>query len=363
MKISIIRGAFLNPFELQNYYPLKDDFDIQAISSKHPISSRIKLSLINLWSPTDLPNLPFKFQILNRIFIDAQKLFGLEKALRGSDIAHVAETYFGYTHQAILAKRRGVIKKVISTVWETIPFNNEGIFGRKRYKNFAKENIDHFIAVTDRAKKALIKEGVKDEKISVVKMGIDISRFLPTQKNKKSDHINILCVARLTEEKGIADLLKAFLKIREKNLKIWLTYIGNGPLKNDIRGYKNVIVKQVPYDKIHLEYQKADIFCLPSRSTKTWEEQYGMCLVEAMASGLPILTTDTGAISEVCSDVALYSPQRNPRALQKNLEYLIYNQDVRKELGKKSRKRAEEEFDHEKIALQIKEIYNKVTCR
>lgn len=363
MKISIIRGAFLNPFELQNFYPLKDGFDIQAVSSKRPISTKIELKLKKLWSPTDLPNFPFKFPILNRLFIDAQRLYGLEKVIKGSDIAHVAETYFGYTHQAIMAKRRGFVKKIVSTVWETIPHNNEGIIGRKRYKRQARENIDHFIAVTEKAKNALIKEGVAESKISVIKMGIDLSRFKPAKVKRETDHINILCVARLNKEKGITDLKKAFFKIREKNPKIWLTLIGDGPLLDDVKGFKNIVVRKVPYSKIHLEYQKADIFCLPSRSTKTWEEQYGMCLVEAMASGLPIVTTDTGAISEVCSNVALYSPQRNPQSLQKNLEYLIYNQNVREEMGINARKRAETEFDHQKIALQLKDIYNKVTCR
>lgn len=363
MKISIIRGAFLNPFELQNYYPLEENFEIETVSSKFPISSKIDLPLTKLWSPTDLPNFPYKYQILNRVFVDAQKLFGLEQELVGTQIAHVAETYFGYTHQAILAKRRGIIRKIVSTVWETIPHNNEGIKGRKEYKQWAYEAVDHFIAVTEKAKKALVKEGVNPEKISVINMGVDLKRFKPKGDKKQTDHVNILCVARLTPEKGITDLLKAFLKIRENNPKIWLTLIGNGPLKKDLTGYKNVVVKSIPYQKIHTEYQKADIYCLPSRSTKTWEEQYGMCLVEAMASGLPIVTTDTGAIPEVCDKVALYSNQRSPESLKKNLEYLIYNQKVREKLGKDARKRAEQHFDHLEIAQEIKGIYNKLKCQ
>lgn len=357
MKISVIRGAFLNPFELQNYSPLKEDFEIEAVSSKFPISSKVDLPVRKLWSPTDLPNFPYKYQILNRLFVDAQKLFGLEHELVGTQIAHVAETYFGYTHQAILAKKRGIIRKVVSTVWETIPHNNEGIGGRKEYKELAYEAVDHFIAVTNKAKNALIKEGVDPEKISVINMGVDIERFKPKKQKETSNHINILCVARLTPEKGINDLVKAFIKIRESNPKIWLTLVGDGPLKKDLVGYKNIIVKRVPYQKIHTEYQKADIFCLPSRSTKTWEEQYGMCLVEAMASGLPIVTTDTGAIPEVCGQAALYSPQRSSDSLKKNLEYLIYNQNIREKMGQEARKRAEKHFDHRLTAQQIKRVY------
>jgi len=357
MKISIVRGAFLNPFELQNYSPLKDKYDITAISSKHPISSAIDLPLVKLWSPTDLPNFPFKYPILNRIFVDAQKLGNLEKIIKGSDIVHVAETYFGYTYQAIMAKRRGLVRRVISTVWEIIPFNNEGIKGRKKYKKLAYENVDRFIAVTEKAKEVLIKEGVKPEKISVVNMGIDLKKFHPHPFKKQTRDINILCVARLVPEKGITDLLEVFLLLKEKNPNIKLTFIGSGPLKKELIGYKNIFVKSLPYQKINKEYQRADIFCLPSRETKTWGEQYGMCLLEAMACGLPIVTTNSGAIPEVVGDVALISPHSNIKELRTNLEKLIYNEDLRHSLSIAARQRAEEKYDRQKIAEQIEEIY------
>jgi glycosyltransferase involved in cell wall biosynthesis len=363
MKTFIVRGAFLNPFELQNYSDLKEEFGLKAVSSKHPISEKIDLPLIKLWSPTDLPNFPYKFPILNRIFIDAHILLGLEKAIKNADLVHVAETYYGYTHQAIKSKRRGLIKKLISTVWEIIPHNNEGISGRKAYKKLARENIDHFIAVTELAKKCLIKEGIKEEKISVIGVGIDLDKFKVSSKPKKKRDLSILCVARLVPEKGVEDLLKAFLELKKNNKNIHLTFIGDGPLKGDLKGYKNVSVRQVPYIKMPAEYGKADIFCLPSRSTKTWAEQYGMCLVEAMACGLPIITTSTGAIPEVCGHVPLYARQENPTDLKANLEKLIYNEKLRQIMSRQSRERAEDLFDRQKITKQIRALYRKILCQ
>lgn len=361
-KIFIIRGAFLNPFELQNYSPLKEKFDITAISSKFPISNNIDLPLIKLWSPTDLPNFPFKFPTLNRLFIDAHQLYGLEKVIKGADIVHVAETYYGYTHQAVHAKRRGEIKKIISTVWENIPHNNEGIKGRKIYKKLARENIDHFIAVTELAKSALIKEGVRSEKISVIGVGVDIKKFKPKPRIKSKRDLNILCVARLVPEKGVLDLLESFLKIGTKDNNVHLTFIGDGPLKADLTGYKNIFVKKLPYSKIPAEFHKADIFCLPSRATKTWEEQYGMVLIEAMASGVPVVTTKSGSIPEVCGDCALYSKPGDQTSLKTNLEKLLYNENLRSKMARSSRQRAIENFDREKIARQIESLYQKV-CR
>ncbi len=360
MTIKIIRGAFLNPFELQNYYSLKDKFDIEVISSKRPLSDKVSLPLKKLFSPTDIPNFPYKVPLLNRLFGDAQQLYGLRKAIAGADIVHVAETYFGYVRQAIRAKRRGLVKKVISTVWETIPFNNQSLSGRRKNKLYAKENIDHFIAVTERAKAALIKEGVKTEKITVIPMGVDLDRFKPRPHKKNKRDTNILCVARLVTEKGVTDLVDAFRALKRTTKNLNLTLVGSGPLKKELSGFKNIYVKNVPYNKIHLEYANADIFCLPSRVTANWEEQYGMCLIEAMASGIPIVATNTGAISEVCDEVAILVKPQVPHALENALSSLIYNKEKHHKMSTAGRNLAEKKYNPLKIAKQIAIVYQKL---
>lgn len=363
MNIKIIRGGFLNPFELQNYYPLKDKYNISVVSSKYPISDKIALPLEKLWSPSDFPNIPYKYPILNRVFGDAQKLWGLEKALKGVDIAHVAETYFGYTYQAVIAKRRGGVKKVVSTVWETIPKNNEGLKGRRMHKILSRENIDHYIAVTERAKDSLIEEGVKSKKITVIPMGVDLKKFRPNEKYKNKRDINILCVARLVEEKGVLDLLNAFHSLRHHFSNLRLTFIGNGPLRSELVGFKNISVKNVPYHRMPFEYSQADIFCLPSKSNNTWEEQFGMSIVEAMASGLPIVSTKSGAIPEVCGQVAKLAYPGNDKNLESKLRELILDKAERHAMSQEGRKLAEKKYNHLDVSNSIDEIYQKVTCR
>jgi len=357
MKIFIVRGGFLNPFELQNYALLKKKHDIQAVSSKYPISDKIDLPLTKLWSPTDIPNIPFKYPILNRLFTDAHQLFGLEKIIKGADIVHVAETYYGYTHQAIMVKRRGLVKKVVSTVWEIIPRNNEGIRGRKQFKKLARESIDHFIAVTELAKSALIKEGVLPKKISVIRVGLDLTKFKPSPLKGTKRDIHLLCVARLVPEKGVEDLLSAFIELSKNIKNVHLTFVGDGPLKADLSGYKNVHVKQVSYGKMANEYRRADIFCLPSRRTSTWEEQYGMVLIEAMACGLPIVTTTSGAIQEVCDNVVLYAKPSDPHSLKINLEKLLGDKKLREKLSHLARQRALQNFNQLQIAKKINVVY------
>ncbi len=349
----------MNPFELQNYYPLNGKHDIEVISSKRPLSDKVNLPLKKLWSPTDIPNIPFKYPLLNRLFIDSQLLYSLEKQISGSDIVHVAETYFGYTYQAIRAKQKGLVKTIISTVWETIPHNNESLRGRKKIKNMARKSIDHFLAVTEKAKKALIAEGISEKKITVIPMGVDLERFKPRKKQKTKRNINILCVARLVPEKGVLLLLEAYLTLKKKYKNLTLTVIGEGPLKSQLLGYKGVFVKKAPYSKMPFEYASSDIFCLPSMSTKTWEEQFGMCLVEAMASGLPVVSTKTGAIPEVCGDVAHLIDPGSVTQLTGALEKLIYNKVKREKMGAASRHLAESRYNLLDIAKKIDLLYQK----
>lgn len=357
MKISIIRGGFLNPFELQNYYPLSKKHNIQAISSLKPLNSQIKLPLKKLLSPTDLPYSPCIYPILNRILKDAHYLFGLEAAIAGSDIAHVAETYYHYTLQAINAKRKGLVKKVVSTVWEVIPFNNESLRGRQGIKNIARKEIDHFITHTKLAKDTLIKEGVPAKKITTIPLGVNLNRFKPkSSSSKASKNLTILFVGRLEESKGVHNLLNAFLKLHKTIPNLKLNLVGQGTLKEKITTHKSITLKTISYNHIHQEYQKADIFCLPSQPTKTWQEQYGMVLVEAMASGLPIITTDTGAIKEVCGSAAIYT-NISSQAIYQSLKDLILSPKKRANLKKISRRRALSRYNCLHTFKKIEKIY------
>lgn len=352
-KVTIVRGAFANPFELQNYYPLASKFSLKLITSKNPLSENIDLPTTKLWSPTDLPNFPFKYPLINRAITDIHYLKGLENNIKGSDIVHVAETYYHYTHQAILAKQKHQIGKVVSTVWEIIPHNNEGIRGRKDFKKTAYEQVDMFICITNKARIALIEEGVDPDKICVIPMGIDLKRFSP-QKDKAD--FRLLTVARLVKEKGIDTLIDAYKHLKKLHPNLKLTIIGSGPLTNKAIS-AGIDVKTVPYSQIHQEYAQASIFVHPATTTKTWQEQFGMSLVEAMGCGLPIVTTDTGAIGEVVGDAAIYFQDRDVKSLVAKLDNVIKGTALVKTLSTLSRKRAEMLYDSSKISARIERVY------
>jgi glycosyltransferase involved in cell wall biosynthesis len=106
-----------------------------------------------------------------------------------------------------------------------------------------------------------------------------------------------------------------------------------------------------------LIHNLADVFVLPSQPALRWQEQFGYVLVESMACGKPVLSTESGSIAEVVGNAGVLVPPNDYLALSRALERLIGSSSLRQELGTKARSRAEEMFDVRRVALQFKNHY------
>lgn len=371
INVALVRGKYLNNFELQNYNLQDKDIAVTAISSLYPIDSAVSLPLIRLKSLADYSNRVTERLIKvisNRTIGDSQILFGLENYANKFDIFHTADPHYYYSYQLARLRQKNIIKKLIVTSWETIPFNNESVSKKKFIKNFTKEYTDYFVCYTQKAAEALKAEGVSTEKIRRIHLGVDLNRF-KTSENKNKD-FTILFVGRLVLEKGILDVYEAFKTLKNKkvkNKKIVLQIVGKGPLKSYLQ---RVVKKDHLTDKISIEtrdyedmsklYQKADIFIAPSRHTKTWEEQLGMVFMEAMACGLPVISYDSGAIPEVVGDAGIILKENDRLNLAKTLDTLVHDEFKRQLYAMKARKRAEERFDSKKCAKELAQLYRSI---
>jgi glycosyltransferase involved in cell wall biosynthesis len=375
-KIAIVRGKFLNKYEMQFFEPLVKQYDLTAFGSRYPFHDQFAFPTVKLASPMDLPDFPYKMPLLNRLYIDAQYLYGLENKLRGFDLVHTAETYYHYTQQALNAKRRGYVKKVIATVLENIPHNNEGIWGRKGFKARARKELDHIIALTQKTKETLIVEGADSAKISVIGHFVDTKRFRPSpaaQKRRENplDTVTILFVGRLEAYKGVLDILQALRllgadeALSQKRIRVVL--VGEGSQK---RGMEDILrqthmsdrveFRTASYEAMPAMYDMGDIFVAPSKPTTTWQEQYCTALLEAQAAGLPIVTTRTGGLPENIADAGLIVEPGNIGELASALKGFIVHEKARKAYAAKARKRAETVHDIQIGARKIQEVYTQV---
>lgn len=369
--IAIVRGRFLNKYELQFYEPLVKKYNLLGIGSKTSFHEKFKFPVKKLFSPVDIPSFPFKMPILNRLFIDANYLFGLENLLKNIDIVHSAETYYHFTIQCLNAKKRGLVKKVVVSVFENIPFAGEGIWGRRAFKKRVFQEADHLIAVSKKTKEALLIEGCPEEKISVINQHIDTARFKPTVKKKSSKQILILFTGRLEFYKGVFDFIKAAKVIlSDKSLKkipLKFIMVGEGSQKNKLQELEKELEIEnffthlsLSYEKMPRVYQEADIYIAPSRTTKHWQEQFSTVLLEAKASGLPIISTNTGGITENVGDAGILVDEGDVRAIAQQTKRLIKNPGLRLELGRKARKDALTRFTLEQGAKKLDGVYQKI---
>lgn len=355
--ITLLRASHANEFELQNYSPISQELQINVITSHNPLTP-VNIQSTQLWSPTDLPDLLFRRQLLNRLIGGEQWLIGLkQKVERYNDlnhcIIHSAETYTPYTHQAVQLRKHKEISKLICTCWETIPHANEKFARLRKWKSEAYEYIDLFHTPTDRAKQALISEGVDPSRIVVIPYGVDLARFRPPLHGhalKANRRPLILTVARLEKEKGIDDVVAVAQELPEYDFLI----VGRGSyhLQGD-----NIKTASVPYSEIHKIYQKADLFFLPSLTTPTWEEQYAMAIVEAMACGLPIVASSSGAIPEVVGDAGILVEEGNVDKMVKTIRSLLTSPEQIEKYSKLSLFRATNQYDSSQVALKLAQLY------
>jgi len=382
MNIAIIRGPFLNKFEMQSYEPLMKYHNITAHYTNDNffnvedinIPKRKLRSLESSFGSHVSRLLKLPLHLAGHYY----HMVGLEREFELIDIAHTVETFYAFSYQAVKAKRKHRIK-VVTTQWENIPFNHESLPLARHIKNAVRKNTDLFVAVTEQAKNALILEGVPSGKIVVIPMGVNLSKFRPSEKDEfylsslglSRDDFIILFIGRLTWEKGIYDLIYAhnkLIKNRELyNRRIKLVIVGKGPAERQITKLTHELeisttVKlagSYAYDKMDKIHNLADIFALPSIPTKHWQEQFGMALVEAMACGKPLVSTLCGSIPEVVGESGILVTPGNHLSLYKKLKELIADESKRTELGRNARERAEEKYDAMTIATKLKDIYEK----
>jgi glycosyltransferase involved in cell wall biosynthesis len=206
------------------------------------------------------------------------------------------------------------------------------------------------------------------DKVVVAPSFVDITRFNPENsgskvrvKHKLGDKPVVLFVGRLVEYKGVNQLLGAFKELvvgRESYLLI----AGDGPLRQELEaeadalGITNSVVftGRVGEEELPLYYAACDVFVLPS---VTRQEAFGLVLVEAMASGKPVVSTNFSGMPYVVGDAGLLVEPGDPIALYKALEDVLGDRALASELGGRGRKRVLELFQRDVVCAAIKAVY------
>jgi glycosyltransferase involved in cell wall biosynthesis len=108
------------------------------------------------------------------------------------------------------------------------------------------------------------------------------------------------------------------------------------------------------------QYHTLDALALPSLTRPNWKEQFGRVLVEAMASGVPVVGSDSGAIADVIGDAGLTTPEGDAPALTAALRRLRDDHALYANLRERGIARVKAHFTHEQIAAATVAVYRKI---
>ncbi len=222
-------------------------------------------------------------------------------------------------------------------------------------------------------KDSLVLQKLAPNKISIIPYGIETDTFIPTNESiKASEELRIrlagngpliFFLGRLVYYKGVEVLIEAM-----QTLDAHLVIGGEGPLRNDLQSAvhaagleaKITFAGSIPSEALPLYYQASDLFVLPSTDTS---EAFGMVMLEAHASGIPVICTNlpTGMVFvNQHEKTGLCVPPRDPRALSEAIQVLISNPDLRKSMGAFAQTRAIHDFDTRIMSQRYHQLYRDI---
>ncbi len=196
---------------------------------------------------------------------------------------------------------------------------------------------DWILAGSEYVKESLVELGVFPSRIAVVPYGADTDRFHPVEK-ASGGVFRLLFVGQISQRKGIKYLLEAIKQLNLNGMELVLVggVVGSGEGLIPYRGYFTH-VPNVPHHEVHTYFQRGDVFVYPSL-----HEGSAIAVYEALASGLPVITTpNSGSVVRDGID-GFIVPIRDVEALKEKILLLYENRELRAAMGRNARRRAEE---------------------
>jgi glycosyltransferase involved in cell wall biosynthesis len=276
------------------------------------------------------------------------------------DIVHIDEEPYNLSAWQALWHAKRVGAKSLFFSWQNI---------RREYpppfawgERWMLRNVDYALAGTESAAEVWRAKGYTGKIAVIAQFGVDPDLFqpAPTRPNRP---FTIGCVARLVPEKGLIVLLQAVAKLSGD----WrLRIVGGGPLREHLEALAGELgiaaqvsfLSQLPSTEMPAQYHQLDTLAVPSLTTPTWKEQFGpRATVEAMASGVAVVGSDSGAIPNVIGDAGLVVPEGDADALAAALARLMHDAALRAELGAKGRERVLARYTQAGIAEATVKVY------
>ena len=229
-----------------------------------------------------------------------------------------------------------------------------------------------FLCASSFIRQRLLEAGFPESRTHTHYIGVDCRNIRP--RGHLEEQLRILHVARLVEVKGTRYLLRAFARVARTHDAVRLLIIGDGPLRRPLRalaaslgvGDRVEFLGALPHAEVLSSMRKAAMLVLPGIRTATGrEEGLGMVLLEAAATGVPIIGSRVGGIPECIVDgkTGFLVPERDEETLARRMAELLEDPVRRHSMGAAGRALVEDRFDIDRQTAALENFYDSVLAR
>jgi glycosyltransferase involved in cell wall biosynthesis len=277
-------------------------------------------------------------------------------------IVHIDEEPYNLATWHALAHAQRCGAKTLFFTWQNIhrqyppPF----VWGER----WTMRQADYALAGTDSAANVYREKGYTGPIAVIPQFGVDAAIFQPTAARPERP-FTVGYVGRLVPEKGLDSLLRALGGL---NGAWQARFVGGGPHRPPMHALADELgiaerltfISQIPSVQMPAQYHEMDVLVLPSLTRPNWKEQFGRVLIEAMASGVPVIGSDSGAIPGVVGDAGLIVPEGDTAALTDALQQVRDDNDLCWQLREAGRHRALDHYTHQQVAAQTVAVYRQM---
>ncbi len=277
------------------------------------------------------------------------------------NIVHIDEEPYNLATWMALRPARRHKAKTLFFSWQNLIRRYPFPFGLM--ERAALRTVDHAIVGTESAAQVWREKGYTGQMTVIPQFGVDPNLFHPPSQRPTGGPVRIGYAGRLWVGKGVDLLIDALTELHE--LDWHLDIIGSGPEQNALTNQiqqKNLaeritLTNWLASTEMPTRMRDLDILVIPSRTRRSWKEQYGRVIIEAMASGVAVIGSDSGAIPDVIGDAGLVFPEDDRAALVCILRRAIEDIPYRHQLSQAGRQRVLQQFTQQQIAAHTVAVY------
>ena len=232
--------------------------------------------------------------------------------------------------------------------------------------------IGYVIPGNSDAVEVLHRKGFRGPMRLLPQVGVDPALFSPGREEALRRELDlggsfvVGFAGRIVPEKGLRTLVSALISLKDYDWKLLL--VGRGGLLPELQATLNRAgmgdrlrhVSSVPHLALPPYYRCMDAFVLPSETTPRWKEQFGHVLLEAMASGVPVIGSSSGYIPAVIKDVGIVFPEGDAEALARELARLMDDGPFPASLIRKGHEAIASRYSHDALARSLLKVYTDV---